>query len=423
MKLSPVLRFLLATSLLFFGFGERSYAQEGRTDTLRLDVFFQRGISGIDPGFRDNGARMRDFRKSIETRQREGCAVGTVLLSGSASPEGSFSENNVIAGLRAHALDTWLTDTLGLRSARYYREVGENWEGLASILRTLDVPWYKAALEIIEDDIAVEEREKRLRRLEGGEVWRWLEANVFPDLRTGVVSVEWIVAHPQPALPDTVFVMQTVRDTVYLDDTPVPSSFGVDRRIPDYSNRRLLLALRTNMFAIPFMNLGVEVPLGRRWSLGADLYYPWLWRSGHAAGVDETGVCNELMAMDIELRYWFPRKDMQFGQRLLGHSLGIYGATGHYDFERNWSGFQGEFYNVGLDYLYAAPIFRGRMHLEFEIGFGYIGSTARPYDCLDPGGVIYHRKGVTQNFSWIGPTRAQCSLVVPIYTHKKGGAR
>jgi hypothetical protein len=423
MKLSPVLRFLLAASLLFFGFGERSYAQEGRTDTLRLDVFFQRGISGIDPGFRDNGARMRDFRKSIETRQREGCAVETVLLSGSASPEGSFSENKVIAGLRAHALDTWLTDTLGLRSARYYSEVGENWEGLASILRTLDVPWYKAALEIIEDDIAVEEREKRLRRLEGGEVWRWLEANVFPDLRTGVVSVEWIVALPQPALPDTVFVMQTVRDTVYLDDTPVPSSFGVDRRIPDFSDRRLLLALRTNMFAIPFMNLGVEVPLGRRWSVGADIYYPWLERPGHAGGVDMTGVCNELAAADVEVRYWFPRKDMQGGQRLLGHSIGLYGAAGYYDFERDWSGHQGDFFNIGLDYLYAAPIFRGRMHLEAELGLGYIRSTARPYDCFEPGGVIYHRKGVTQNTTWVGPTRVQVSLVFPIYTRRKGGER
>ena len=423
MKLSPVLRFLLAASLLFFGLGERSHAQEGRTDTLRLDVFFQRGISKIDPGFRDNGAHMRDFRKAIETRQREGCAVGTVLLSGSASPEGSFSENKAIAGLRAHAVDTWLTDSLGLRSARYYREVGENWEGLASILRTLDVPWRDAALGIIGDDDAAEARENRLRRLEEGEVWRWLDANVFPELRTGGVSVECVVAHPQPALPDTVFVMQTVRDTLYLDNVPVPSSSGSDRRIPDYSDCRLLLALRTNVVAIPFMNFGVEVPLGRRWSFGADLYYPWFWRSGHAAGVDETGVSNELMAVDVELRYWFPRKDMQAGERLLGHSLGIYGATGYYDFERNWSGLQGEFYNVGLDYLYAAPIFRGRMHLEFEIGFGYIGSTARPYDCPDPGGVIYHRKGVTQNFSWFGPTRAQCSLVVPIYTHKKGGVR
>ena len=30
---------------------------------------------------------------------------------------------------------------------------------------------------------------------------------------------------------------------------------------------------------------------------------------------------DELMAADVELRYWFPRKGMQGGQRLLGHSI------------------------------------------------------------------------------------------------------
>ena len=63
------------------------------------------------------------------------------------------------------------------------------------------------------------------------------------------------------------------------------------------------------------------------------------------------------------------------------------------------------------------------MHLEAELGLGYIWSTARPYDCFEPGGMIYHRKGVTQKTTWIGPTRVQLSLVFPIYTLRKGGKR
>ena len=114
---------------------------------------------------------------------------------------------------------------------------------------------------------------------------------------------------------------------------------------------------------------------------------------------------------------------MQGGQRLLGPSIGFYGATGMYDFERNWSGIQGEFYDIGVDYLFAVPLFRGRMHMEAEMGFGCIWSKARPYDCLEPGGVIYHRKGVTRKTTWVGPTRAQISLVVPIYISKKGRGR
>ena len=73
-------------------------------------------------------------------------------------------------------------------------------------------------------------------------------------------------------------------------------------RVPDYSDRQMLFALRTNFLAIPLANLGIEVPLDRRWSIGADIYYPWIRRPGHAEGVDRNGVCNELLAADVELR-------------------------------------------------------------------------------------------------------------------------
>ena len=431
MKDNPFFKILLTVALLLpTGVGERLAAQDGRTDVLRLNVYFRRGISEIDPAFRDNGANMNEFRRVVEARLAEGCSVDAVLLRGSASPEGASYDNRTLAENRSHALDAWFADTLGLRAALYHREaVGEDWEGLARIIRTLDMPWRDEAVSIIvntpewvvEGGKVVDSRKNRLRRVDGGRAWRWLDENVFPELRAVGVSVECIISHPVQPRTDTVYISRTIRDTVYIDITPQPQEWKPAG--PDYTDRKLLFALRTNVLAIPFANAGIEIPLGRRWSVGADIYYPWIWRPAHAKGVDDNGVCNELMAADVELRYWFPRKDMQSGQRLLGHSIGVYGGAGQYDFERNWSGLQGEFYNVGLDYLYAAPIFRGAMHLEFELGFGYLWSTARPYDCLEPGGVLYHRKGVTQKTTWFGPTRAQFSLVVPIYSRKKGGNR
>lgn len=422
MRPCAVLKCLLTVLLLSFLAGGRAKAQDDRTDTLRLTVSFQRGASVIDADFRDNGVHMREFRKAVESRLREGCVPGTVFLRGSSSPEGVSSDNDALAGLRAQALEAWLTDNFGPRFGISSREAGEGWADLARIIRTLDVPWRDAALKIIESEPVADSRENTLRGLAGGAAWNWLDANVFPDLRTASVSVCCTFSRQLPVPADTVYITQTVRDTVYVDATPLvqpaPEPAG-----PDFTDRRMLFALRTNVLAVPFLNLGLELPLGRRWSVGADVYYPWLWRSGHADGVDKTGSCIELMAADLELRYWFPRRNMQDGQRLLGHSIGVYGAAGHFDFERDWSGLQGEFYDVGLDYLYAAPLFRGRMHLEAEIGLGFLWSTGRPYDCPDPGGVIFHRRGVTQNTTWIGPTRAQLSLVVPIYTAKKGGAR
>lgn len=200
------------------------------------------------------------------------------------------------------------------------------------------------------------------------------------------------------------------------------ASKGVDAQVP----RKTVLAFRTNVFAVPFTNVGVEVPLGNHWSLGADWYSPWLWRPGQRDQVDNTGWCFQFQAVDAEVRYWFgSRRHASLGReaRMLGHSLGLYAAAGHYDFENNYFGYQGHFYNVGVDYLFAVPIFHDAMRLEFELGVGYIYSPAQPYDCFESGDYCYRRKGTMRLVRWIGPTRAQFSLVVPIRVREKGGKR
>jgi len=426
-------RIFLVAFLLSFLVGTDLFAQaQAQTDVLRLNIYFERNHTRIDPQFRSNAENMKRFREVLQERLSEGCVLDAVLLRGSASPEGPSVDNKMLSIKRSHSLDKWFTDTLGVGAALFHREaVGEDWEGLARIIRTLDVPWRAQAVHIIEHTPewvteggrVVDSRKNRLRRLEGGEPWRWLETNVFPELRAVGVSVECILSRPVAPAVDTVYITRTVRDTVFVDITPAPVFEAPAAPADPFANRRLLFALRTNVLAIPLANAGVEVPLGRRVSMGADVYYPWIWRPGHKNGIDKDGSCNELMAADVELRYWFPKKDLQPGRRLLGHSIGLYGMAGYFDFERDWSGQQGEFCGFGLDYLWAAPIFGGHMHVELELGLGCLWAESRPYDCLVPGGVIYHRPGITNKTFWVGPTRAQFSLVIPIYSRKRGGAR
>jgi hypothetical protein len=54
---------------------------------------------------------------------------------------------------------------------------------------------------------------------------------------------------------------------------------------------------------------------------------------------------------------------------------------------------------------------------------GYIYSDAQPYDCFVAGEKCYRRKGVTKTVRWFGPTRAQVSLVLPIYVNNKKGGK
>lgn len=440
---------VLLCFLACFMAGNEALAQEYTTDTLRLSVFFRRDISTIDPDYRDNGKNLREFRGEIDRWLQDSTAiVRTVIVRTSASPEGPAKHNKDLSEWRARSIDRWLTDSLQLDPGlfRYY-PVGEDWEGLERIVRTLDEPWKDRVLDIIvntplwvvEGGKVVDSRKSRLMNLDGGRIWRWLDENVFPDLRSGAGNVSCVIYHRvEPARPDTVYLAPAVPDTVFVVP-PAPDTVFVvgpggeqlrSRRDVDFEGRRMIFALRTNFVAVPFTNIGIEVPLGEHWSVGADWYSPWIWRENHtypslwhSADTDARGWAFQFQAADVEARYWFTNRRRQPEQRLLGHSVGIYAATGHYDFELNWTGHQGEFWNIGVDYLYAVPVFRGRMHMEFELGLGYIHSMNTPYESIVHGDVLYRIPGGRERVDWFGPTRAQVSLVLPIYVKTKREAR
>ena len=142
--------------------------------------------------------------------------------------------------------------------------------------------------------------------------------------------------------------------------------------------------------------------------MGADYYFPWIWPKS------DNKNCFELLAWGIEGRYWFGRNRTVF-DRLQGHSIGLYGYVGYYDFERNYHGYQGEFANVGVDYTYAMAVGKRKaVHFEFSIGVGYIYSQARKYTVIEAGSPLISNK-ITKTVGFFGPTKANISLVVPIF--------
>lgn len=165
------------------------------------------------------------------------------------------------------------------------------------------------------------------------------------------------------------------------------------------------MALRTNLL-VPATNVGMEFCLGNNWSVEADYYFPWLEREGSNKDAFQ------MLFWGATGRYWFG-KDRNIQRRLRGHSLGLCAYAGYYDLERDFTGHQGEFAAVMLDYMYAVPIFRKKMHLEFNLGAGYLYSFARPYDVFEEGGKAF-REGYAKKIHWVGPLKAAVSLVVPI---------
>lgn len=177
-----------------------------------------------------------------------------------------------------------------------------------------------------------------------------------------------------------------------------------------------IFTLRSNLL-LPLMNVGAQIPLGNRFSIGLDWYYPFIYRHW-APFLDQTN-CFQALGPGADFRIYLGKKHRKgrenWQYRFSGHSIGIYGMYGRYDVEWQFHGEQARFLNAGVDYMYSARIGkRKRMRLDLSVGVGYFQSRAIEYQVFRPGGKAY-KTGNRFVHNFIGPTKATVSLVIPIH--------
>lgn len=385
-----------------------------RAISEEFHIHYRFDRSDIDPEYRDN----RNSTELLKQHLQDASRIDSIIIHVYSSPDGVYEYNARLARQRAAAAETLIRQLTGSTPIRTVI-VAENWSGLQRLVRERYTRHDRSKiLDILEaENISEATRKWRLQQLDNGYTWSYILRHYMPELRNATVIT--LRMKPEDPLP-AVVQMCTRAVTMNPDDGPIrpkpaaeqkpateptqptgtedPTAAAKPSMIPLY-------ALRTNLL-VPALNIGVEVPLGERWSVSADYYYPWIWPSKMNRN------CFELLGWSVEGRYWFGR-DRQPQQRLRGHSVGLYAAAGYYDFERNYQGQQGEFVSTGLDYTYAMGIGRRkRLNLEFTLALGYIRSWGRNYTVPGPGGELYPEPG-TVIFDYVGPTKAAVSLVVP----------
>lgn len=433
-------RLFVAIALLIsaLGLGFTAMAQESvkadyeqgikKSVARKFAIYYWLDRVDIDEQYLDNEWQIAQIRKYLLISPK----IDSITVLSYASPEGVYERNVWLARKRAEAARRFIVSNIPEGSSLTgdkirLQPVAENWEGLKQEIEANYTLQNKdRVLRILNSNVGNDTKKWRIRNLDNGYTWHYIIVNHMPKLRLAT----WICVWVDPEVP----VLEDMRPTEPASPLSIASlptrTFGDNQTqtsqqsTPEWE-RQMILAGRTNLL-VPGLNAGVEVPIGRHASIGADYWYPW-WLA------KSNKYCGEMLGVFMDAKYWFTGKNGKYAwtraDKLKGHAFGVYAGAGYYDYQRLKSGYQGEYIDVGVDYTFGLPIGRRDhkwMRMEFNIGVGYIWTQARHYTPTSDYSDLIKDPGVKQRYySFFGPTRAGVSFVLPIIVkHKvKGGAR
>lgn len=376
-------------------------AQSVKQDSVR--VYFRQGQSVVDLHYRDNAlnfARLSELYRLYANRS-EYWLKGIRIVS-SASPEGSFRLNQRLSEKRADAVLQFLKLHSELDSTLLkVNPLGEDWQGLRHWIESMPgVPERDAVLRSLDAYPHGQEGEWDLKRIAGGEAYRYLYKHIYPLLRQTHVVFD---VRTLPPCPDPVYTLE--HPTIYSAPL-VRLPMEVVREDSTFT-----FAVKSNLLydAVTALNVEVEVPIRNHWSVMVEHVFPW-WETGNK-------YCLQLLETGVEGRYWFS-DNRWHSQKLQGHFAGAYAMSGKYDFQ--WDRdlcYQGRFWSAGVTYGYTKKISR-LFRLELSASLGYLSTKYQHYQPSVDYEQLYGDLEGKRKISYIGPTKLKVSLVMPI--HLKG---
>ena len=407
-------------------------ADSSRLNKLSVQVFFKIRSAEIDAGFKGNGENIASFLNSMDSLANTPPRIridSAVLLFSSASPEGAVLLNDSLSRKRATALETYFKGK-GLEDVNFLiRSAGEDWETLARLLPESGIKGWEDAVRIITDTPTyifrngqiAGGRKKAMMDAKGGRLWWEMYEKLFPALRQATLTVYYSSLEEEtvPALSESRFSRRAMSGTSCVASL-APRRVMENAPAPE---PKPVLALKTNLLldAASVVNLGLELPLGKRFSIGADVYCPW-WRN---SGADVT---IQMFGADLEARYWFGDRERR--KKMTGFFAGVYAGAGYFDFQfgrlTDGKGMQSDFFFTGgLCAGYTHAISRS-LRLEYSLGVGYYHCNFREYISVKDtkfGDIkaIEYPWDTKRSIGFL-PTRASMSLVWMI-SSGKGGRR
>ena len=170
-------------------------AQYGVLQNEAIKIYFRQGKSSLDNSYMGNGDNLTRLAELLkEYLYDDDKANGKVLIRVSASPEGTASTNTRLVDERAKKITAWINKALETSIGYEIVFAGIDWTILAELVeKSHDVPAREELLNIIKAHPATYEadtRQAQIEALHGGEPYKWLLDNLYPQLRYASVSTE-----------------------------------------------------------------------------------------------------------------------------------------------------------------------------------------------------------------------------------------
>ncbi|MGN1245124.1 MAG: DUF3575 domain-containing protein [Muribaculaceae bacterium] len=208
----------------------------------------------------------------------------SIVLRGTASPEGNHIKNKQLAERRIAALEQFVTHRLTLPDVKLVRDSNFiPWEQLSDYVKHSQLKQRDRVVEIVEqNDGNSEATIAAIKNIDNSITWRILKQRYFATLRQASVRFT-ITQLPRAALPhvadtypaaDSTEILSVATDTITTDTiavAPLPLADTVSTSEP--WTRRLTMKSNAVGLALLIPNLGVELDLMPHLSLSLPVYY------------------------------------------------------------------------------------------------------------------------------------------------------
>lgn len=379
--------------------GTKAVGQEV-SDSLR--IHFQQSKSLFNESVAGNSQFYGSLADLLEMAKRKDVEIVSITVYGAASPEGGIGYNKGLSKRRADRIASYIAEVGGGRISPEVIAVGRDWKGLYALaVADSELPSREATLDLLcrlamPNDKESEDRMfAQLKALDGGKPYRYMYNRLFPELRKAGVKVVAVYR-----IDDLVFDSRALLEAAFVEPAEIRISTGVDV-MPEAQKKPWYAGVKTNMLydALLVPNGGLEIYLGKNWSIDAYWMYAW-WKSDRVHNYWRT------YGGDVELRKWLGSAAKR--KPLTGHHIGAYAQIVTYDFELGGRGYLADrwSYAAGMSYGYSLPVAK-RLNIDFSIGLGYMGGEYKEYLPQD-GHYVWQS---TKRRHWIGPTKAEISLV------------